>query len=221
MLDRDTVFALDTGDRVRVTEHRFASMADRDACHLRVTVTPLDVPATVVIGTGIDAHRRNMEMLPVYADGTTFGYDRKWEKWSRSTHLRARDRGFTAGAAWVVTGTIDSNVEIAYAMAVRPPAANPSGGRASAERVAEEFTFAADAGSTVGIDKAVGIATSRDHRASGAPRERALATAARDGFDSAERIPPWHGRISGTARTAGSWATTAPRSRCASPCTTC
>ena len=188
VLDRDTVFTLDTGDRVRLTERRFASMADRDACHLRVTVTPLDAPATVVIGTGIDAHRRNMEMLPVYADGTTFGYDRKWEKWSRSTHLRARDRGFTGGAAWVVTGTIASNVEIAYAMAVRPTGGEPERRRrASAERVTEEFTFTAGTGRTVGADKAVGVATSRDHRASGTPRERALTTAARSGFDSAEQ----------------------------------
>ncbi len=188
VLDRETVFVLPTGRRIRLTERRFASMADRDACHLRITITPLDGPAVVTITTGIDAHRRNMEMLPAYADGTVFGYDRKWEKWSRSTHLRARDRGFRDGHGWIVADTIESDIEIAYAMAITALGGEPERRRRTrAEHVAEEFAFAAEQGLPVGLDKAIGIATSRDPDAEGAPLDRALATAVRTRFDAAER----------------------------------
>lgn len=188
VLHRDTVFALADGALVRLTEQRFASMADRDACHLRLTVTPLDHDAVITVNTGVDAHRRNMESLPVYPDGTTFGHDRKWDKWARSTHLSERGRGFSDdGPGWVVTETIDSKVTIAYAMGVAPHG-DPvrADRRARHEHVRQELTFEATAGTAVGIDKVVGIATSRDvHGDGAAPLDRALATAAASGFDEA------------------------------------
>jgi kojibiose phosphorylase len=190
VLTRDTVFTLDGGDRVRLRSTRTASVADRDLCLLRLTVTVLDSPATVTVVTGLDAHRRNMEALPVYPAGTVFGPDRKWEKWARSTHLRGLGRGFTDAAGWVESETIDSRVTIAYAMTVAPAPSSPppvrTERRARHERVIETVEFDARPDAAVGIDKAVGIATSRDYRADGrSPRERALATATGVDFDAA------------------------------------
>ena len=87
VLHRDTVFALSDGARVRLRTQRFASTADRDLCCLRIEVSCLDRAGTVTVRTGIDANRRNLERLPTYREQATFGHERKWDKWAKSTHL--------------------------------------------------------------------------------------------------------------------------------------
>ncbi len=182
VLERETVFADDAGRRTRLRSRRLASMADRDLCALQVEVTLLDEPATVTIETGVDAHCRNLERLPAYPDGTSFGYDRKWEKWARSTHLYETGRGFNGRVGHVITRTIDSGIEIGYAFAVESDV-EPSRRRnlARHEYVATELTFDLGSGEPVTVEKRVGIATSRDPGADGAPVDRAVSTVLRAG----------------------------------------
>lgn len=179
VLERKTVFTRNDGSRIQVQSRRFASMSDRDACHLMLTVTPLDAAATVTVATQIDAHRRNMEALPVYPADTVFTHERKWEKWALSRHLREVGHGFADGVGWVMTRTIDSGIDVAYAMRVTPLGREPHvRQRSRHESVSTELTFTAAAGQTVGIEKAVGVATSRDVSTTGAgPVPRALQTA--------------------------------------------
>ncbi|MFT4087014.1 MAG: glycosyl hydrolase family 65 protein [Gordonia sp. (in: high G+C Gram-positive bacteria)] len=185
-LSRRTVFGLGDARRFALTTERFADMSDRDRVGLRVRVTALDDAARVRIVSGLDAHRRNMEALPVYPEGTKFGYDRKWEKWARSTHLVESGRGFDGESGYVTTSTIDSGHEIAYAMSFAVFGA-PSRIERSvrSEHVSCEFVFDAAVGAPVGVDKTVGIATSRDPWGAGSPLERALATARSADFDTA------------------------------------
>lgn len=184
VLSRETVFVLADGSRVRLHTQRLAAMADRHQLALRVAVTCLDRDAQVTVTTGLNAHRWNMESLPIYPEGTQFGYERKWDKWSRSRHLVERGRGFVDGLGFVVTETIDSAIEIALAMSVGPQAAPTRRGRWSRhERIAEELSFDAAVGVAVVVDKVVGVATSRDHHADADPLDRAIRVAREaDGF---------------------------------------
>ncbi|MFD6106236.1 hypothetical protein ACFWFQ_26640, partial [Nocardia salmonicida] len=115
VLHRDTVFALSDGARVRLRTQRFASTADRDLCCLRIEVSCLDRRATVTVRTGIDANRRNLERLPTYREQATFGHERKWDKWAKSTHLASVGAGFEGDVGVVESRTIDSGVDLAYA----------------------------------------------------------------------------------------------------------
>ncbi|MDF0530426.1 glycosyl hydrolase family 65 protein [Tsukamurella sp. 8F] len=180
ILSRETVFVVD-GAPVRVRTERLASMSDRDLCALRVQVTPLERGASVVIRTGIDAHKRNLERLPAYPEGTTFGPDRKWDKWARSTHLRSTGSGFHGEVGWIGCRTIASDVDIAYAFtAGSAPAATRTRRRRGYERIGEEFEFdQTAAGTTVTVDKLVGIATDRDPEADADPVSRAESTVLR------------------------------------------
>lgn len=186
VLHRRTVFALADGARVELVTSRFASMADRNQCRLRVRVTPLDRAVELSITTRIDAHRRNMESLPIYPEGTTFDYERKWDKWARSRHLREITRGFDGDVGYIVTQTIDSDVEIAYAMrVVGVGTAVERIRRQRHERVEETLSFVARPGETVGLDKVVGIATSRDVGVDGRALDRAVTAASEASFDTA------------------------------------
>ncbi|MFG1771966.1 glycoside hydrolase family 65 protein [Nocardia salmonicida] len=185
VLHRDTVFALTDGARVRLRTQRFASTADRDLCCLRIEVSCLDQRATVTVRTGIDANRRNLERLPTYREQATFGHERKWDKWAKSTHLASVGAGFDGEVGIVESRTIDSGVDLAYAFTCSATGRRHRR-RARHDAVEMEWEFDTAAGESVQVDKLVGIATSRDYRAQNTPRERAMATLARtSSFDAA------------------------------------
>ncbi|GAA4384243.1 glycoside hydrolase family 65 protein [Tsukamurella soli] len=180
LLERETLYADAAGHRTRLRTERLASMADRDLCALRIEVTPLDAPAVVTVETGVDAHCRNLERLPAYPAGTSFGHDRKWEKWARSTHLRETGRGFHGRVGHVTARTIDSGIDVAYAFAAeadREPVMRRN--LARHEYVATESAFDLEPGESVTVEKRVGIATSRDPGAGDPPVDRAIATVLR------------------------------------------
>ncbi|SIS00395.1 glycoside hydrolase family 65 protein [Williamsia sterculiae] len=181
VLHRDTVFVLPTGHRVRLQTLRFASMTDRDLCGLRIVVTLLDHDGSVTIGTGVDAHCRNLEGLPVYPDGTVFDHRRKWDKWARSTHLRATDHGFVGDIGYIECHTIDSAVDIAYAQRIdedTPPSRRRL--HQHHEYIGCEVDFDhVPAECSITVDKIIGVATSRDPHADGRPRNRAVTTVER------------------------------------------
>jgi len=180
ILTRTTVFEDREQRHTRLVTQRVASMADRDLCALRVQITPLNHAADIRVVTGIDAHRRNLERLPFYPDGTSFGYDRKWDKWARSTHLQERARGFEADTGYTVSRTIASRIDIAFAY--RTLWSNQQAVRHTVQRhewIGEELVFAGTAGQPVTVDKLVGLATSRDPGSRQSPRQRALGTVER------------------------------------------
>ncbi len=195
VLTRDTTFLVD-GSPVLLHTERFASMADRNLCGLRITVTPLERVAGVFIRTGVDAHRRNLERLPAYPDGTTFGPDRKWDKWALSTHLHSTGSEQRGPVGLIGTRTISSDVAIVYGMRTdTDPTADLTRHHRGHERVSDEADFSeVRAGASVTVDKLVGIATGRDPGSDAEPAARAEATVlAAPGFDEAkaESVRRW------------------------------
>lgn len=163
VLTRTTEVVDEAGRRTRLVTRRLASMADRDLCALQIEVTPLDHDAAIMVATGVDGHCRNLERLPAYPGGTTFGYERKWDKWARSTHLIEQGRGFLAETGHLSLHTIQSGVDISYAFRVSSDAEPTL--RQSVQRheyVGVQLAFAGERGRPILVDKLVGIATSRD-----------------------------------------------------------
>lgn len=189
VLHRRTVFEDRAGRRTRVETLRFASLAHRELCALRVEVTPENHDAPVTVESALDGHRRNLDRLPVYPDGTTLAPEVRWEKWARSRHLAEVGRAHDAASTYLEMRTVDSGIHLGYAASLAS-AAEPLRRvvREEYERVAEVLDFEVAAGETLRVDKLVTIATSRD---AGVPadapvRDRcrdALARHRADGFD--------------------------------------
>ena len=162
LLTRSTVFEDAEGRRTRLDTVRCASMADRRICGLRLEVTPENHTSEIRIETGIDGDRRNLERLPLYPEGTVFAPETRWEKWARAKHLRESSRS-ADGALYLEMGTIDSGVDLAFAVATSfdPPPQHRSV-RQRSERVTEETVHVGAPGETLRMDKLVVICTSRD-----------------------------------------------------------
>ena len=187
VLTRSTLFEDADGRRTRLETERCASMADRRICALRVTVTPENHDGQIVVETGIDGDRRNLEALPVYPAGTVFDVRTRWEKWALAKHMEqtARSAGDTL---YLQMRTLDTGVELGF-LASTTFAAAPvhRAVQQRSERVTER-TVHGDGlrRAPVRMEKLVAICTSRDPDASGPLPDRCRsALAAQDGFDGA------------------------------------
>lgn len=174
LLSRTTVFEDDRGRRTRLDTARCVSMADRRLCALRVEVTPENHAADVVVESGLDGDRRNLESLPLYPDGTVFSPRTRWEKWARAKHLRETARS-ADDALYLEMETLESGVQLGYA-ATTAFSAPPAGRwvRHSRERITEVTTHRVGPGGTLRMDKIVAIGTSRD-RVTGPLQDRCRA----------------------------------------------
>lgn len=186
VLWRRTVFADGEGRRTQLETLRFASFADRRLCGLRVEVTPLDHDAEVDVQSALDGHRRNLERLPFYPEGTEFAPEVRWDKWAEARHLVEVGKAEDAEAVYLEMRTIETDVALGYGAVLQSsPAPDRRTVRRGYERIEEQQHFTVPAGRTVRCDKLVSIATSRDEvddlRASCLETLRLHATA---GFDT-------------------------------------
>jgi kojibiose phosphorylase len=163
VLWRRTVFADREGRRTQLESLRFASFADRRLCALRVAVTPLDHDAEVSVQSALAGHRRNLERLPVYPEGTTFPPEVRWDKWAEAKHLDEVRTAEDGEAVYLEMRTIETGVSLGYGAVLQ--SSQPADRRTvrhSYERIEEEQTFTVGQGQTVQLDKLISIATSRD-----------------------------------------------------------
>ena len=182
VLTRSTVFEDADGRRTRLETVRCACMADRRICALRVEVTPENHDGQIVVETGIDGDRRNLEALPVYPAGTDFTSGpagrsgRSPSTWTQT----ARSDGDTL---YLQMRTLDTGVELGF-LASTTFAAAPVHRAAEqrSERVTERTVHG---GGPVRLDKLVAICTSRDStRPAPLPDRCRAALTAHDGFDA-------------------------------------
>jgi len=117
ILTRSTLFEDGQGRRTRLETERCASMADRRIVALRLTVTPENHDQQIVVETGIDGDRRNLERLPVYPEGTVFDPRTRWEKWALAKHLEETARSASDGLHLQMR-TLDTGVELGYLASV-------------------------------------------------------------------------------------------------------
>jgi kojibiose phosphorylase len=165
LLTRTTVFEDPDGRRTRLETVRCASMADRHLCALRVEVTPEDHESDIVVQTGIDGDRRNLERLPVYPEGHVFDPQTRWEKWARAKHMQVSSRhaGPDAAGLSLQMRTLDTGVELAYrAETTFAPAPEERTVQQGGEWIRQRTVHHCAPGETLRMDKLVAICTSRD-----------------------------------------------------------
>jgi kojibiose phosphorylase len=184
LLTRTTVFEDAQGRRTRLETVRCASMADRHLVALRLVVTPENHEVPIIVETGIDGDRRNLERLPVYPEGHVFDPETRWEKWARAKHMAESARSAADGTLYLAMTTFDTGIELGLLAATSfatPPAQRSV--RHRSERIAE-VTVRQGA---VRMEKLVAICTSRDPGQPGAVEQRCravLAAHADGGFDA-------------------------------------
>ena len=183
LLTRTTVFADPDGRRTRLQTVRCASMADRRLVALRLSVTPEDHEADVVVETGIDGDRRNLERLPVYPHDHVFDPRTRWEKWARARHTeetsRSADGPDGSGGLYLQVHTIGTGVEVGYrAETTFAPAVGERTVQQRSERIGQRTVHHCAPGETLRMDKLVAICTSRDPGESGPLDERCRAVLA-------------------------------------------
>lgn len=192
VLWRRTVFDDHEGRRTRLETLRFASMATRSVCGLRVEITPENHSSPVTVVSGLDGHRRNLERLPAYPHGTRFDPETRWDKWAQAKHLDEVLKSSTDDGIFLEMRTVASGIAVGVAASTRLTSPVPARRTVQRqyERIAERLEFDVQEGRTVGLDKLVTLMTSRDYSGAGPldpVRERCLdglATAIRAGFDA-------------------------------------
>ncbi|MGK5684059.1 glycoside hydrolase family 65 protein [Actinoplanes sp. URMC 104] len=164
VLWRRTIFRDRRGRRTRIESLRFASLADRRLCAVRLEVTPEDHSSTITVESGIAGRRRNLDRLPFYPEGTVFDPEVQWEKWAWSNHLRPVTVDAADDMLYLETRTIAGGVSLGYAASLDAgPEPLRRRLRLSAEHAEEQADFVVAAGETLRLDKLVTIVTSRNH----------------------------------------------------------
>jgi kojibiose phosphorylase len=179
------VFEDAAGRQTRLESVRFASMADRDLCALRVEITALNHGAPVVVTSGLDGRRRNLDRLPVYAEGTVFDPEVTWQKWALSRHLTESARDGDSGEIYLQMRTIDRGVEVGFAAStIAPREARRTSVQQRYEQIEQRIEAELSPGWPLRFDKLVANATTRE---STDPRSRCRDRLARHvaaGFDA-------------------------------------
>lgn len=162
-LHRDTLFRDETGRETRVTSLRFASLADRHLCGVRLAVTAENHASRITVESALDAERYNLDRLPAWSEKPVFHPEIVWEKWAKSRHLQVQAAEVDEEAAYVEVRTIDTGISIGTGASLAlPDQAQFCGIARDYERVTQIAEIKAREGSPHVFDKFAVIATSRD-----------------------------------------------------------
>lgn len=192
VLYRMTLFEDSEGRRTRLESLRFASLADRHLCAIRLRIMAENHSSEVVVESALNGLRRNLDRLPVYTDHPSFHAEVKWQKWAKSRHMGEVDADISGGGTYLEMETLDTGHRLGYGARLATPVGAARSRRRDYERVAESVTLQAGEGVPVTLDKTVAIFTSRDV-AAGDLRTRCQQTAGQ-GFEDllAANAEAWH-----------------------------
>jgi kojibiose phosphorylase len=187
-LRRDTLFEDSRGRRTRIASLRFASMADRHLCGIKLRVTPENHASRISVESALNAERYNLDRLPAYPGTPVFHPEVKWRKWAKSRHLSVDEAVVDERRAYIAARTLDTGIVIGLGTALLgPPEAGQTTCLRDYERVAQVIGVDAEAGVAYDFVKLAALYTSRDvETARIAPEVAAcLENAIAAGFDKA------------------------------------
>lgn len=162
-LHRDTLFEDSRGRRTRIASVRFASMADRNLCGIKLRVTPENHASRITVESALNAERYNLDRLPAYPGKPTFHPEVKWRKWAKSRHLEVVEATVDKCRAYIAARTLDTGIVIGLGAALLgPPEAQDGPCLRDYERVAQSMTVDAEAGTRYDFVKLAAFYTSRD-----------------------------------------------------------
>lgn len=165
LLWRSSLFEDTLGRRTRVETLRFASMAKRSLCALRIEITPENHSAPITVLSGVDGNRRNLDRIPAYPKGTSVEPEMRWEKWAHTKHLAESNRSHDDDGVYLEMRTVSSDIVIGCATSTWGTTPSRHSVVEQSERIAERFDFHVKRGHSLRLDKYAAIATSRDHPA--------------------------------------------------------
>ena len=115
LLYRDTLLEDGEGRRTRLESLRFCSFADLHLCGIRLQITPENYDGPLVVESGIEGERFNLDRLPAYAEAPRFHSEVKWEKWAKSRHMKVLGSSATSEVAYLEALTLDTGIAIGCA----------------------------------------------------------------------------------------------------------
>jgi len=167
LLHRSTRFEDANGHVTEVKTVRFCSLDDQHVAGIEISVTPVNHACEIVIESGIDGERYNLDCLPAYKEPRPPHPETKWEKWAKSRHLEIEHKHADSDACYLQAKTIDTGIKIGIAASIacktHPVGADPT---MDYEQVGQRITLHPDQGETYLFEKQVAIFTSRDVGAS-------------------------------------------------------
>lgn len=163
LLHRDTLFRDASGRETRLTSLRFASLADRHLCGIRLTVKAENHSARITVESALVAERYNLDRLPAWSEKPVFHPEVTWQKWAKSRHLQVEDAAVEGDTAFVEVKTIDTGISIGTGVAlVLPEGARICDVARDYERVAQTAEIEGHKGVPLVFEKFAAIATSRE-----------------------------------------------------------
>lgn len=162
-LHRSTRFEDANGHITEIQTTRFCSLDDQHVAGIEISVTPINHACEIVVESGIDGERYNLDCLPAYKEKRTPHPETKWEKWAKSRHLKIEDKQAGSEGCYMQAVTLDTEITIGMASSIicrnQPEGSDPIMGY---EQVAQRITLHPDQGETYQFEKQVAIFTSRD-----------------------------------------------------------
>ncbi len=159
---RDTVFEDRQGRRTRLETVHFASSADEHLCCLRARITPENHTASVIVRSGIDGTRYNLDRRPIYSEPPPDDPQMKWHKWAKSKHLEEIAREHFPEGIYLETRTIDTGITIGYAALTTVSPTAESDVEQRYKYIEQVSRAQVPAGRTLTVEKLVAVYTSRD-----------------------------------------------------------
>jgi len=150
-------------DQGRITQYesiRYAHLAEKHLFENKVVITAENYSGNITVESPIDGHVFNLDLEPAYKEKKNFAPEVKWDKWSKSKHLRHDASDSLENGVYLEMKTLERPHHVGYASSLS------SNGQKSArfdhEQVQETAQFEIQEGETIHLEKLVSIYTSRD-----------------------------------------------------------
>ena len=159
---RDTVFEDSEGRRTRFETVHFASSADQHLCCLQARITPENHSASMIVHSGVDGTRYNLDRRPIYTEPPPDDPHMKWHKWAKSKHFDEIAREQLPDGIYLGTRTIGTGITIGYAARTTVSPAVECNVKQRYKYIEQVSRAQVPAGDTLTVEKLVAVYTSRD-----------------------------------------------------------
>lgn len=140
---------------------RYANFFDQHSMDMAFTLTAENYKGEITIINSVNGHVFNLDRMPVYKELPKFDPEVKWEKWTKSRHLKHVHTN-CKDHLYLEMQTIDHPYRLGYAMAVNFDVAAEITTQADFEQIHHVAKIKVEQGQTIYGEKLVSIFTNRD-----------------------------------------------------------
>jgi kojibiose phosphorylase len=162
LLYRDSLIEDSLGQITRLETLRYASFANQHCVELNFSITPENYSGEILVQSAVEGNVSNLDRMPVYQDIPEFAPEMRWQKWSRSIHLKPRQNFQRDNYLYLEMETIGRPYQIGYANFLAANEKAELEFQSEKRRVANLVKIKVQKGKTVNFSKLTTIFTSRD-----------------------------------------------------------